>query len=172
MWSTLLVDGRPSSGVRKTSTHGPRSGRFPDLKVAMSGNRPEVVRKSSTHRTLRRRVRTVHSNLAKPPPLAPFLAQPLHEHTTLTFQHDTTRHPPPLCMLCSCFAYFPRLTLVCACFVCFCHVLRLPTSGSILGTMNHTHRLTARLPRVAYACTQELAEQEKMCQLSRHLLPT
>ena len=39
-------------GVRKTSTHGPRSGRFPDLKVAMSGNRPEVVRKSSTQRTL------------------------------------------------------------------------------------------------------------------------
>ena len=47
-WSTLLVVGRPSSSVRKTSTYRPRSGRFPDLKLAMSGNRPPTVRQPST----------------------------------------------------------------------------------------------------------------------------
>ena len=34
--------------VRKTSTHGARGGRLPDLKPAMSGNRPEVVHQPST----------------------------------------------------------------------------------------------------------------------------
>ena len=46
--STLLVVGRPSSAVRKTSTYRPRGGRFPDLKLAMSGNRPPIVRQPST----------------------------------------------------------------------------------------------------------------------------
>ena len=49
--STLLVVGRPSSAVRKTSTYRPRGGRFPDLKLAMSGNRPPIVRQPSTWRT-------------------------------------------------------------------------------------------------------------------------
>ena len=35
-------------GVRKTSTYRPRSGRLPDLKLAMSGNRPPIVRQPST----------------------------------------------------------------------------------------------------------------------------